>query len=275
MKKTREVIQEHIKLVDIVIELLDARVPNSSMNPILSEIIGDKLRIVLLNKADLCNQEALDEWVNHFKSQGIKAVPVNSTSPDTAKVVFKELKSVSYELIKKMKARAKTRNAMVTAIRVMIVGIPNVGKSSLINRLAGKSIAKTGNKPGVTKQKQWIKMLDDFELLDTPGILWPKRDDPDCGVCLALTGAIKDEILDEVELAYVLIERLTQFYPTDLKSAYDIEDLSEEPMENMEKIAKRLGCLLKGNRFDIPRASKLIINDYRRGKFGNIVIERP
>jgi len=271
MKKTRELIEAHIKLVDVVIEILDARVPISSMNPVLAEIIGSKPRLVLLNKCDLCDPQALEEWVDHFKTQGVRAVPVNSMSGEGARQVIKELKIISRDIVKKMKTKMRSARS----IRVMIVGIPNVGKSSLINRLIGKQKAKTGNKPGVTKDKQWVRIHKDFDLMDTPGILWPKRDDPDCGVHLALTGAIKDEVFDEEELAFVLVEKMAQSYPHVLRDRFDIADPSDDPMQNIEKIAKRRGCLLKGNRFDFPKTAKLIINDYRKGMFGNLVLERP
>jgi ribosome biogenesis GTPase A len=271
MKKTREMIEENMKLVDIVIELLDARVPLSSMNPILAELIGSKQRLILLNKSDLCDSESLKEWVTYFQEQGVRAVPINCMSNECAERIIKELRLLSSDLVERLKAKAHKARS----VRVMIVGIPNVGKSSLMNRLIGKQKAKTGHTPGVTKVKQWGAIDKDFELMDTPGILWPKREDPDTGINLALTGAIKDTLFDDEELAFVLVSKLARSYPRALKERYDLTELTDDTMLTFEKIAKRRGCLLKGAHPDLAKTAKLIIHDYRKGMFGKIVLERP
>lgn len=271
MKKTKKMIEDNVKLVDIVVEILDARIPYSSMNPEIGHIIKNKKRLILLNKSDLCDPGALQEWVTHFHVKGVKAIPVNAMSGDGAWRVIKALTVMSQDLVEAMKAK----EFGINPIRVMIVGIPNVGKSSLINKLIGTVKAKTGNKPGVTKEKQWISIHKHFDLLDTPGMLWPKKCTQDTGVHLALTGAIKDETFDIESLAYTLIEKMALSYPKILQDVYDIAEVSTETMENIEMIAKRRGCLLKGNRFDLPRTAKLIIQDYRKGVFGTMVLERP
>lgn len=271
MKKARDKIEENIKKVDVVVELLDARIPVSSMNPVIGSLAEGKLRLVLLNKSDLADAASVEEWVAYFKGQGITAVPINAVSGNGAHIMMHELKKLSHPLVQ----RRRASNKFERSVRVMVVGVPNVGKSTLINTIIGKQQAKTGKTPGVTREQQWIRIHEDFDLLDTPGILWPQTDSPDTMVHLALTGAIKDEVADVEELAYVLIEIVAAQYPEVLKERYGIEDISEDPMTTIEAIAKRRGCLRKGNTYDYIRVAKLILEEYRKGLYGTIALERP
>ena len=271
MKKSKDLIQSHIKQVDLIVELLDARIPISSMNPVIRLMTQDKLRLVVLNKADLADPVICGEWVAYFKKHGVKAVAVNAVDGEGAKLVVHEAKSLTYSLVQKRMAKNKCKRA----INMMIVGIPNVGKSTLINTLIGRKIAKTGNKPGVTRDKQWVTVNKDFDLLDMPGILWPKKEKNTDGVYLALSGAVKDESVDLEGLAYFLIEAMGKYYPGELIKRYGIEELSADPMMNFDFIAEKRGCLLKGGRFDYDRTAKLIIQDYRKGLLGRMTFEKP
>ncbi len=268
MKKTKELIKENLKLVDVVIELLDARLPLSSKNPVIDELINQKKRIVLLNKSDLSDQNITKDWMGYFESKAIIAIPMNSMNGQGLKNLYNKLEQISKGINEKS-VRKKP-------LRVMIVGIPNVGKSSLINRIAGKKSAKTGNKPGVTKGKQWINMKGNIQLLDTPGILWPKFEDKEIGLKLAYVGSIKDEILDLSEVALKFIEFLLHNYPDKLKERYNLDHIEgQEPIEILDEICTKRGFILSGGRIDYDRAAKTIMDEYRTGKIGNISIERP
>lgn len=273
MKKTKELIQGHLKLVDVVVELLDARIPISSRNPQIDEILGQKPRIVLMNKFDLCDQRILKDWIDYFKEQGIVAIPINSISGDGVKDLLKQVKIETKPLLDKLKAQGRATRA----IRMMIVGIPNVGKSSLINKLVGKKATRTGNKPGVTKGKQWIRVRDDIELFDTPGILWPKIDDKEAGLNLAFTGAINDDTLIIEDIAFELIKRLMKRYPDVLTKRYDLEMDFEtvEPIEVLDAIAKKRNCLERNKDVDYFKLGKLIITDFRNGRLGHLTLEKP
>lgn len=268
MKKTKDLIKENLKLVDVVIELLDARLPLSSKNPVIDELIHQKKRIVLLNKSDLSDQSITKDWVGYFESKGSIAIPMNSMNGQGLKNLYQKLEQIS-KAINEKSARKKP-------LRVMIVGIPNVGKSSLINRIAGKKSAKTGNKPGVTKGKQWINMKGNIQLLDTPGILWPKFEDKEIGLKLAYVGSIKDEVLELSEVALRFIEFLQLNYPEKLKIRYKLETLEEkEPIKILDEICVKRGFILSGDRIDYERAARTIMDEYRTGKIGNISIEKP
>lgn len=274
MKKTKEIIQTNLKLVDVVVELLDARIPLSSRNPQIDELVGDKPRIILLNKYDLCDKRALREWIGYFAERGIVAIPVNSISGDGIKNLLKEIKVVTKPLVDKFISQGRVPRA----IRMMIVGIPNVGKSSLINILVGKKSAKTGNKPGVTKGKQWIKLRDDLDLFDTPGILWPKISDKMVGMNLAFTGAINDDALVIEDIGFYLLKELMKRYPEALMERYKLEgfDLSkEEPIVILDEIARVRGCLEKSKDVDYNKVARLIINEFRKGRLGTLSLERP
>lgn len=267
MKKTRELIQENLKLVDTVIEVIDARIPDSSRNPIISELVGGKRRIIILNKSDLADEKQTEAWTAYFRAQGMDVLSINCSSGSGIPALLKLLSRLRDE---KNRGAARKR-----PLRMMIVGIPNVGKSSLINRLTGKKSAKTGNKPGVTRGKQWLSLGEDMMLLDTPGILWPKFEDPKVGLDLAFCGSIKDEILDIATLGLELIQVLGQDYPFLFCSRYKLEGLCETPLETMELVAQKRGFIQSGGRVDYERTARTVIDEFRAGTIGRITLERP
>ena len=271
MKKTRESIEKNLKMVDLVYELIDARAPRSSQNPLIESIVGDKPRIVILNKADLADQNANKEWQEYFKENNISSVMVNSMQ---GRGVDK-LIDLSYEVTAEKRKAYEKRGIINRPIRVMIIGIPNVGKSTLINSLSGRRGAKVGNRPGVTKTNQWIKIKGKLELLDTPGILWPKFEDPKVGLNLAFTGAIKDEILDTETLALRLIERLMEVAPRMLETRYKIQIEDRSPLEVMELMGQSRGCIIRGGEIDYTKISNIVLDEFRKGVIGNITLEYP
>jgi len=266
MKKTRELIQENLKMVDIVIEVVDARIPVSSRNPIIDELVKTKRRIMILNKSDLSDGRANDAWTEYFKKKGYDVLLMNCVTGYGVPQLLKLLTSIQEE-----KNAGKIRKK---PLRMMIVGVPNVGKSSLINRLTGKKSAKTGNKPGVTRGKQWLNLENDMQLLDTPGILWPKFEDPKAGLNLAFCGSIKDEILDVASLALELIKVLQADYPELLKERYKLEELGEQQLETMELISEKRGFILPGKRIDYERTGRTLLDEFRAGTIGKITLER-
>ena len=270
MTKARRMMQENIKLIDLIIELVDARVPLSSRNPDIDELGKNKARLILLNKADLAEDRRNDEWMEYFKKQGYSVVKVNSKKGGG----IKSIQSVIQEACKEKMERDRKRGILNRPVRAMVVGIPNVGKSTFINALAGKACAKTGNKPGVTKGKQWIRLNKNVELLDTPGILWPKFEDQSVGLRLALIGSIKDDILNIDELSLELIQILREEYPGVLKERYGMEE-EGTPAELLEKIALNRGCIKKGNEVDYAKAAALVLDEFRTGKLGKISLEKP
>lgn len=271
MKKTKDLITEHIKLVDVVVEVLDGRIPLSSRNPQFDDLIFSKPRVVALNKFDLADPRNLEKWIAYYKNQGISAIPINSMNGDGIDRLMHEIRYLAQT--KQDKLAEKGRN--LGAVRVMIVGIPNAGKSSLINKLVGKKTAKTGNKPGVTRGKQWVRIRKDLELFDTPGILWPKIDDPIVGMNLAYTGAIKDEILIIEDIAINLLEFLMNNYPGLLMERYKLEEIPEDRLELMETIARKRGCIRSKNEIDYNKVSNLILDEFRKGIIGKISLESP
>lgn len=272
MKKTKELLQENLKMVDIVIELLDARIPVSSKNPVIDKIIGSKPRIVLMNKSDLASSDVNDSWKNYFDKSNIPVLFINATYNTGTDKILDEINKILKEKLDKRKARG-IKN---TTVRAMIVGIPNVGKSTLINSLAGRKGAKTGNRPGVTKCKQWIKLKGNIELLDTPGILWPKFEDKQVALKLAFTGAIKDEILDTETLALKLVENIIKIDANLLEKRYDIEVREENTaLEVMENIASKRGCVIRGGETDYSRVSGIILDEFRKGTIGRVTLDYP
>ena len=272
MTKTKRMMVENISLVDIIIELVDARIPYSSKNPDIDDLAKNKYRIILLNKCDLAEQKATALWEQYYKQKGFEVIQVNSIK-GTGMV---EVTNAARALMKDKIERQKARGRLFIPIRSMIVGIPNVGKSTFINKYVGKTTAKTGDKPGVTRGKQWIKLKKDFELLDTPGILWPKFDDKAVGLKLAFTGAVNDDILDLTTLAIELINHLLIRHSERLKQRYQISfDTIEEPHIILEKIAIARGFKQKGGQPDIDRTSKILLDEYRGGKLGKITLELP
>ena len=270
MTKAKRMMQEDIKLIDLIIELVDARVPLSSRNPDIDELGKNKARLILLNKSDLADERQNAAWESYFLEKGFFVVKVNSKSGAGVKAVHGAIQEACKEKIE----RDRRRGIKNRPVRCMVVGIPNVGKSTFINTFAGKACAKTGNKPGVTKGKQWIRLKKGVELLDTPGILWPKFEDQNVGIRLALIGSIKDEILNIDELSLVLIEYLVHHYAGILTQRYEIVE-EGKPVEMLEAIAKNRNCLLKGGDLAYSKAAALLIEDFRSGKLGKITLEIP
>ncbi len=271
MKKTRELINDNLKLVDLVIELLDARIPISSKNPEINKLIGSKNRVVLLNKSDLSDQAILKEWIDYYNEHKIDAIPFNSITGEGMNRLLSSIKTLTKDKVEAL--HKKGRRARPT--RLMVVGIPNVGKSSLINKLVGKKSAKTGNKPGITRGKQWVRIRRDLELFDTPGILWPKIEDQRVGLNLAFTGSIKDEILDIDELGLKLIEKLSENYPNLIKKRYNLESLKDTPLEIMENIALNRGCIRSKGQIDYTKTANIVMDEFRKGIIGKISLEKP
>lgn len=265
MKKTRELIQENLKLVDVCVEVLDARIPVSSRNPILAELTANKIRVLVLNKSDLADEAKTAEWAEKLRQDGAYVLVTNCNTGAGSTALVKLLEKIRDE---KNEGRERKKD-----LRLMIVGIPNVGKSSLINRLTGKKAAKTGNKPGVTRGKQWISLGEHMMMLDTPGILWPKFEDPKVGLNLAFCGSIKDEIMDLETLGMELIGVLAKDYPDLLSARYKLEEIAETPLENMENIAQKRGFILPGKRIDYERTARTVIDEFRAGTIGRITLE--
>lgn len=270
MTKAKRMMQENIKLIDLVIELVDARIPLSSRNPDIDELGKNKARLVLLNKADLAEDKWNDAWAEYFKKKGFSVVKVNSRKGGGIKSIQGVIREACAEKIE----RDRKRGILNRPVRAMVVGIPNVGKSTFINALAGKACAKTGNKPGVTKGKQWIRLNKQVELLDTPGILWPKFEDQEVGLKLAFIGSIKDEVLQTEELAAELIHFLRIAYPEVLADKYDIE-MDEDDYVVLNRIAKSRNCIVRGNELDTEKAALLLLDDFRNGKLGRLTLEYP
>lgn len=271
MAKTKKQIIEDLKLIDIVIEILDARVPMVSQNPDIEEIIKDKSKIIVLNKADLADNNITKKWVEFYENKGIKAIAVESNNSKGIKDVIGSIK-LEYETIKEKYSK---KGRIGKAIRVMVVGIPNVGKSTFINSIAKRNTAKVGNKPGVTKQKQWIKITNEIELMDTPGMLWPKLDDKDLAMHLAFVGTIGDNAIDKEEIAYYLLEYLIKNYPERIKERFNIELEEKETMDVLESIARKRGAIISGGNINMQKISDIILNEFQNGKLGRITIELP
>jgi len=270
MTKAKRMMQEEIKLVDLVIELVDARIPLSSRNPDIDELGKNKSRIILLNKADLADEEGNRSWTAYFKKQGVYVLEMNARTGSGTKAIHGLVQSACREKI----ARDKKRGIQNRPVRAMVVGIPNVGKSTFINSFAGKACTKTGNKPGVTKGKQWIRLNKSLELLDTPGILWPKFENQEVGLKLALIGSMNDHVVPVDEMAMDLIVMLREQYGGVLEKRYETTE-EQEPFEILKNIAKKRGCLLKGEELDTEKAAALLMEDFRSGKLGRITLEVP
>jgi len=282
MAKTRRQITDDLKLVDVVIEILDARIPLSSQNPEIKQITQNKKKVIVLNKCDLSDQNQNKKWMEYFIKQGSKVVLVDSNIGKGINEVIKQIQNVMEEELKRLVEKGRIGKK----IRVMIVGIPNVGKSSFINRITKKTSAEVGNKPGVTKQKQWIRINDEIELMDTPGILWPKFESEEVALNLAFTGTIKDDILEITEIAYCLTKFLLENYKSNLLERYSLDEsmvdniLCQDQEENMniyeimQLIGKRRGAIISGGNIDDEKTSKIILDDFRSGKLGKISLER-
>lgn len=282
MAKTRRQIEEDLKLIDVVIELLDARIPMSSRNPNINEIIKNKKRVIMLNKSDLADEKETQKWVEYFKSKGQTAIITDSNSGRGIDNVIRAIENMMKEELKENADKGRVGKS----IRVMILGIPNVGKSSFINRVAKKNSLQVGNKPGVTKKKQWIRVANNIELLDTPGVLWPKFKSEEVGLNLAYTGTIKDDVLEKVEVAFSLLRFLLENYRENISNRYGISldeietilDQDYEENENiyeiMQVIARKRGAIVSGGNVDDEKIANILLEDYRSGKIGRITIEK-
>lgn len=271
MRKTQREIKENLKLVDAVIEIRDARIPRSSANPDIDRLLEGKPRIILLNKSDLTDSKITKEWIDYLTTDNVKVLEVNCLKGDGLKAI----KPALMNLLKEKHDRLKAKGMAKIITRVMVVGIPNVGKSTFINKMARNNIAKTGDRPGVTKSKQWIKTSIGIELLDTPGVLWPKFEDDTTALNLAFTGAIKDEIMDIEELALKLVERLQSSYETQLKERYKLQEIFENPLDTLDAIGKKRGTLISGGQIDYNRIAVILLDEFRGGKIGKLSLERP
>ena len=272
MTKAKRAMKEDLKLIDLVIELVDARVPLSSRNPDIDDLGAGKARIVLLNKADLADEALNRRWAQWFTERGMHVVKIDARNKGT----LKQIQAVVQEASKEKIERDRKRGILNRPIRAMVVGIPNVGKSTFINSFAGKACAKTGNKPGVTKGNQWIRLNKTLELLDTPGILWPKFEDQQVGLKLALIGSINDEILNRDELALELVNVLNRRYPGVLAERYQLENAGDcDTIQVLEQVARQRSCLAKGGELDLPKAARLLLDDFRSGRLGRITLEEP
>ncbi len=273
MAKTRRLIKANLSLVDAVAEILDARTPLSSRNPEMDSMTAGKPRIVLLNKCDVADDRATNIWINYFKNKGITAIPIDCKSGKGLKNFFPTLKT---KVLKELIEKRESHGMKGAAIRLMIVGIPNVGKSSFINKMAGSKRAKVEDRPGVTRTKQWVKLENNVELLDMPGVLWPKFEDQEIAIRLAFTGAISDDILDIESLAMKLLSYLAEFYPDSLIQRYKIEISSEDTgLDLLEKIGKKRGMVISGGEINTERAAITVLDEYRSGKLGRITLELP
>ena len=278
MAKTKRQIIDDMKLVDVVIELLDARIPKSSQNPDIQGMVKNKKRIVILNKSDLADEKETKKWIEYFKKKNILAIDVDSNQGKGIKQVPQAIEKIMEDELKIQNSKGRIRKT----IRVMIVGIPNVGKSSFINRISKKTTMTVGNKPGVTRQKQWIRIGNQIELLDTPGVLWPKFESEEVGLNLSYTGSIKEEILEKTEIAYNLLKFLDENYSSDLYVKYkiseqEIDEIKDNPqytLELMYLIGKKRGALISGGNIDEEKVAKIILDDFKNGRIGKITLEK-
>ena len=269
MRKAERLVKENLKLVDVVVELLDARIPLSSANPVLREIVGDKPRVIVLNKADLADEAATRAWVKYFAAGGIATVPVDAVKGRGVK----ELVQAITKCAKPKTDKLVHHGAKARAARCMILGIPNVGKSSLINRLSGGAKTKVENRPGVTRAKQWIRLGAQLELLDMPGILWPKFEDQQAALHLAFTGAINDNVYDVASVVLLLLDTLRTKYPVYLKDRYRLEGELPSGVELLEEIGRKRGCLRAGGRIDDEKAQQIVLTDFRSGRLGRVTLD--
>ena len=271
MVKTKREIQNNLKLVDAVIEIRDARIPKSSKNPDIDTLCAGKPRVILLNKSDLTDPKVTKAWKESLTNDETIVLEVNALKGEGLNAI----KPALLKLLKEKHDRLKAKGLAKITTRAMVVGIPNVGKSTFINKMAKNNIAKTGDRPGVTKNKQWIKTNLGIELMDTPGVLWPKFEDEIVGLNLAFTGAIKDEIMDTEELALKLVERLQETNPEELMTRYKLTELHENPLDNLDAIARKRGAIMAGNQIDYNRIAGIILDEFRGGKIGKISLEKP
>ncbi len=270
MTKAKRQMQEDIKLIDLIIEITDARVPMSSRNPDIDEIGKNKARLVLLNKSDLADPKSNEQWIQYFKEQGYHAVGIDARNKNG----IKKVQNTILEACKEKIERDKRKGIKNRPVRAMVVGIPNVGKSTFINTYAGKAATKTGNKPGVTKGKQWVRLNKNVELLDTPGILWPKFEDQAVGERLAMIGSIKDDVLNVEELSLVMIDYLREHYKGAIANRYEVSEEGRH-VEVLEAIAQKRGCIKRDQEIDYAKAAQLVMDEFRNGRLGQVTLELP
>jgi ribosome biogenesis GTPase A len=271
MAKALKDVKESLKKVDMVIETCDARVPFSSRNPELDKILGTKPRILVLNKSDLADEALTREWISWFEAKGIRTISLEGTN----KATMKKLKDTCLTLCADKIERAMNKGRLIRPIRAMVVGIPNTGKSTIINTMSGRKVTATSDRPGVTRSSQWVRTDDHLELMDMPGVLWPKIGERDNQICLAATGAIRDTVLDAVEVAFETMQLLLELYPERLKERYQIDPDVTSGFETFETAAKKRGCILSGGRIDTERFAVLFLDEVRGGKLGRMTLERP
>lgn len=271
MKKTQREIEDNLKLVEAVIEIRDARIPRSSANPDIDKLCSGKPRIILLNKSDLTESKIMKDWMEFLTTDTVRPIEVNCITG----AGLNKIKPVLEELLKEKHDRLKSKGVVKIVTRVMVVGIPNVGKSTFINKMAHNNIAKTGDRPGVTKNKQWIKTKMDMEMMDTPGVLWPRFEHEATALDLAFTGAIKDEIMDIEELALKLVEKLQVRHSNKLIERYKIEEVFENPLDTLDAIARKRGCIISRGEINYNRIAVILLDEFRGGKLGNISLEHP
>lgn len=271
MAKTKRLITEHLKAVDVAGELLDARIPMSSANPMVENLVQNKPRIIVLNKSDLADVKITEKWIEYFKKENIDVIPVSTYNGKDKKKLINLIREKAKPVLEKWQRRGLKNRS----VRIMILGIPNVGKSTLINFLSGSKATRTANTPGHTKGKQWVRLSSGLDLLDTPGVLWPKFEDQNAALKLAATGAIAGEIFDSYEVVTTLLAALKEISPQILKEKYDIEDVNQDTQILLELIGKRRGCLLPGGEIDSTRAEALVLTDFRSGKLGRVTLDIP
>ncbi len=271
MAKTKRLITEHLKAVDVAVELLDARIPMSSANPMVENLVQNKPRIIVLNKSDLADVKITEKWIEYFKKEDIDVIPVSTYNGKDKKKLINLIREKAKPVLEKWQRRGLKNRS----VRIMILGIPNVGKSTLINFLSGSKATRTANTPGHTKGKQWVRLSSGLDLLDTPGVLWPKFEDQNAALKLAATGAIAGEIFDSYEVVTTLLAALKEISPQILKEKYDIEDVNQDTQILLELIGKRRGCLLPGGEIDSTRSEALVLTDFRSGKLGRVTLDMP
>lgn len=271
MAKTKRLITEHLKAVDVAVELLDARIPMSSANPMVENLVQNKPRIIVLNKSDLADVKITEKWIEYFKKEDIDVIPVSTYNGKDKKKLINLIREKAKPVLEKWQRRGLKKRS----VRIMILGIPNVGKSTLINFLSGSKATRTANTPGHTKGKQWVRLSSGLDLLDTPGVLWPKFEDQNAALKLAATGAIAGEIFDSYEVVTTLLAALKEISPQILKEKYDIEDVNQDTQILLELIGKRRGCLLPGGEIDSTRAEALVLTDFRSRKLGRVTLDMP
>ena len=271
MAKTKRLITEHLKAVDVAVELLDARIPMSSANPMVENLVQNKPRIIVLNKSDLADVKITEKWIEYFKKEDIDVIPVSTYNGKDKKKLINLIREKAKPVLEKWQRRGLKNRS----VRIMILGIPNVGKSTLINFLSGSKATRTANTPGHTKGKQWVRLSSGLDLLDTPGVLWPKFEDQNAALKLAATGAIAGEIFDSYEVVTTLLAVLKEISPQILKEKYDIEDVNQDTQILLELIGKRRGCLLPGGEIDSTRSEALVLTDFRSGKLGRVTLDMP